>query len=545
MKFKIRGEITKVTDIFYNISTQDINTQRGIKIKQWDNCYPLEHHFLNQLEDAYQLAIPLYLLLDEIKHNNIGDTKPKKIYDSRLYDYQNKSVANMMLMKNIGVFNQQRTGKTPTVLVALREKKFKKTIITMKASLLYQWKEEIETWLGYEAILINHSPKKRHELYEKFQKSEGTEILLISYDTLKLDWEKFQKDFYDCLVVDEADFLRNVGTKRTKCLFKVRKRCKFCWLLTGTPAVNDRHDIIPLVSFMNGVVSSWNLSDFFFWRQKISMGRGRVKTYYQFNQGLETILQNWLQLFTLNTKRKEVWNLIPAVKRTIIHIPMEGKQLEHYNNLLHYFVSGEREKVFYAENTLITILRLRQLMLDPRIIDGLGFKGKSSKTKQIIQYVKDFHKTKKIIIFADFTKYLNLLKEEFDNIKIESGLFTGQINQKDRHKTVSSFQKGKLNVILVNTEAGAKGLTLSSGDVIIFAQNNYSYVLREQAEDRFIAQDDKPREIIDFISTFTGNSDLNVEESILQAQKRKQNETSIINNWKEMLNKIVEENNNE
>ncbi len=533
MEYKTKGKIRQVFDIFFDLDTQDPLYRTGFKIKQWTNCAPLVSSSLAPLEEGYKLDFTLQGILNQLRYNNDGKTKPLKIYDKRLYDYQNKSVANIMLMKNVGVFNQQRTGKTPTVLIAVREKKFKKTIITMKASLLFQWREEIVTWLGYEPILVNHTPKKRKELYQQFFQSEKEEILLVSYDTLKLDWIQFQDDKYDCLIIDEADFIRNQST-RTKNLKKVREQCDFTWLLTGTPVVNGKEDIVPLVAFFYPRLSRWNLYNYFFFQSKQRFQSGGVKMHFLFKKSLEKELQEWLELFTLNTKREEVWDLIPPIKKQVVHIPMKPAQEKLYRDMLEYFVIGEEGKEVAADGMLATITRLRQIMLDPRIIEDLESKVKGAKTDAIIQYVKDFHSTKKIIIFADYTRYLNLLKEELDKLKIESGLFTGQVKHSERNEVKKSFQHGDLNVILVNTEAGAKGLTLSNGDVIIFAQNSYSYVLREQAEDRFIAKDDKPREIIDFVSGYPSQRQ-NIEEVILDAQRNKKTEAEVVNNWKQML----------
>ncbi len=530
---KAKGEIKKVYDIFFDFNTKEMSYQDGFKIKQNTNCFPLVSSLLANMQEGYRLDFWLQGILNQVRYNNNGTSKPLKIYDDRLYDYQNNSVANLMLMNNVGIFNQQRTGKTPTVLIAVREKNFKKTIITLKASLLFQWREEIITWLGYEPILVNDPPRKRKELYKQFFDSDKEEILLISYDTLKIDWSNFQDNKYDCIIADEADFLRN-NSVRTRNLTKVREQCEFAWLLTGTPVVNGKEDIVPLIAFLYPRISKWNLYGYFFFMGKQKFQSGGVKINFLFKSSYEAILQEWLELFTLNTKREEVWDLIPPVKKQVIHIPMKTQQYKLYDSMLNYYVMGKKGNEVAADGVLATITRLRQIMLDPRIIEGLDSKVKGAKTEEILQYVKDFHKTKKIIIFGDYTRYLNLIHSELDKLNIESGLFTGQIKHKERDETKNNFQNGDLNVILVNTEAGAKGLTLSNGDVIIFAQNSFSYILREQAEDRFIAQDDRPREIIDFVTDFP-NKYLNIEEVILEAQSTKKSETEVINNWKQML----------
>ncbi len=109
-------------------------------------------------------------------------------------------------------------------------------------------------------------------------------------------------------------------------------------------------------------------------------------------------------------------------------------------------------------------------------------------------------------------------------------MFTGRNRQtRDIHKR--DFQNRKLKILLVNIKAGGEGLTLSEGDTIIFAQNSFSYKDRIQAEARFLKQDNKEREIIDYVSSYGGAATKNIEEYILRALTNKKNKTSIINDW--------------
>ncbi len=528
-----RNYIPRILDKFlFSYQSNDSLNNNGFKMGEHENVYPLTKTTLDWTSLEVELLHLLNDSLNNIKYNNDSKTKPTKIYDKRLYDYQNKSVDNLMKMKNVGIFNEQRTGKTPTTLITIREKGFKKTIITMKASLLVQWKEEIKLWIDVDPTLIKGTFKQRSRQYAEFFKAnEG--IMLISYDTLKIDYDVFLDHNFDCMVVDEADFIRNTST-RTKNLLKVRKRCENCFLLTGTPTVNDAVDIISLIHFMYPQVPKWNLCAYFFHIGKVSFGKGRTKMVYTIkSKEHETILQEWMELFTLNTKRADVWELIPNIIRRKIHVPMSPKQEVQYSSMLENYITmdEETEELVTGENILTNMIRLSQLALDPRILPG--FKTPGEKTKQIIQYCKDF-KEKQIIIFSSFTEYLELLRDDLSKSGIVAGMFTGR-NKQSRDRYKKEFQQRKIKVSLVNIKAGGEGLTLSEGDTIIFAQNSFSYKDRIQAEARFLKQDNKEREIIDYIPSFSGPTTHNIEEYILRALTNKKSKTSIINDWFENL----------
>ncbi len=512
--------------------------QNNIFLKDDNNqIIPL---ILDHLINYKELHQKVKTRVEIINRNNDFSIPPSKIYDDRLYDYQNKTIDNILLMKNVGIFNEQRTGKTPTTLIAIRESGFKKTIITMKASLIHQWESEIIKWLKIKPMVCEGTKIKRKTIYDEFQKYPLSNILLVSYDSLKLDHDCINKSIIDLIVIDEAAFLRN-KSKRTESLLKVRKKTTYCWLLTATPTTNDVSEIIPLTQFMYPQITKTHMYNFFFSMSLLnygvnSIGKPMKKVVYSIQPYLVKYLQQWIELSSVNTKREQVWDLIPNVKKSIINVEMCKKQESYYETLTLSGVIDEEESEvsFSALSTIELFTRLRQVVLDPRII---GLSTMSNKTKEIIKYVKDFHKEKKIIIFADYTSYLEILHNDLKKLKINSGLFTGK-NPKTRAESQRNFQEKDLNVILVNTAAGAEGLTLSKGDTIIFAQCNYSFTVRDQAEDRFIAKDNKKRDIIDYVSTLKNDSMLNMDEYVLKLVARKEKDTSIVNNFLDKLEEL-------
>ncbi|MEG0580098.1 MAG: C-terminal helicase domain-containing protein, partial [Niameybacter sp.] len=139
--------------------------------------------------------------------------------------------------------------------------------------------------------------------------------------------------------------------------------------------------------------------------------------------------------------------------------------------------SGESIEV---ANVISRLMRLRQIALDPALIQ---LDGESPKTDWILDYIKD-NPDEPLIVFSQFTSYLNILYKKLGNKKCV--LFTGQQSKEAKFQAVQDFQNGNVNVILVNIVAGGVGITLDRAVTCIFTDHVWSPYEREQAEARFL-----------------------------------------------------------
>ena len=99
--------------------------------------------------------------------------------DYGLRPYQNNDIFFLKQLKHAAIFNEQRTGKTPTTLKLLEAEGHDKIIIICPASLVLNWKKEVETWTSLKAFAVNGTKTKRlktskldmHErLFDSFQR---------------------------------------------------------------------------------------------------------------------------------------------------------------------------------------------------------------------------------------------------------------------------------------------------------------------------------------------------------------------------------------
>ena len=435
-----------------------------------------------------------------------------KIYDKRLRTYQNEDINFLDKLTGRGVFNEQRTGKTPTTLIALREEGAKSILIICPSSLLQNWRKECETWLEREALIIQGTPAKRKKIIGLFNK--GGALGIISYGTLRQDVEKFNVGL-DAVIVDEAHILRNRRTAQTKAVLKVSKNAKSRYALTGTPSVNHASDVFGILTYLNPsqYKSYWQFVERYFELYP------SMYSEYEVGGLKKDRLDEWLNILSVTAtqrKRKEIMKWLPEIQTQQVPIEFDKQQKKAYDEMKETFATGD----ITAINQLAQLVRLRQISLSPEL---LGLKGGSPKIDFVLDYIENNPNTP-ILIFSQFTSFLKLLSKY---LKYPHELLIGET--KDKDGAVQKFQQGKVNILLANVKVGGVGHTMDRGEVLIFTDRSFSPMENAQAGDRIVpTREDRAKEsklIMDLVLTDS------IDESVLKLLEKKENIIAYVNEF--------------
>jgi len=167
---------------------------------------------------------------------------------------------------------------------------------------------------------------------------------------------------------------------------------------------------------------------------------------------------------------------IPKIQNRTISIELKPAQYRHLKKIKEEFMAGEIE----IPNVVAQITRMRQVSLDPGLLD---LDGQSAKTEFIKEFIQD--NDGKIVIFSSFTSYLKRLKE----ILPDAELLTGEQSSEQKEQAVNNVQYGDSRILLSNIIVGGTGWTLDNIDTIIFTDKSYNPVDNEQAADRIVPTD--------------------------------------------------------
>lgn len=392
----------------------------------------------------------------------------------RLRPYQREDVMYLTHLPAAGIFNEPRTGKTPTAITLLKELKTKRNIIISPASLIWNWEKEVKEWYPEISVtVVTGTAAKRRTSYTSWK--EG--VLIVSKDTLKNDAEWIHSMQFDTCLVDEAHFLRNWKTKQSEAVCGVKSIRRYA--LTGTPTVKHPSDVYGILKFLypSRFPSYWQFVERYFGTQANFMGRLEVVSSVKPHRKEE--LQQMVGMLSVQRKRKEVMNWLPDKTRMVIPCRMDTKQEKLYKDMKEFFQTFDTEVEISAANVLTQLTRMRQLCLDPRLL-GLELQG--CKTQAILEWLDDNREP--VVIMSMFTSYLKLLEPEIKKLGLRVGFIHGEMSNKEKQDSASHFQCGGYDVLLCNIVSAGTGFTLDAGNTVIFTDKAWNPSDNEQAEDR-------------------------------------------------------------
>ncbi|XP_030594310.1 DNA excision repair protein ERCC-6-like 2 isoform X2 [Archocentrus centrarchus] len=111
-------------------------------------------------------------------------------------------------------------------------------LIVAPLSVLYNWKDELDTWGHFQCVVV-HGLRKEEELARI--KKGRVEIALTTYETLRLCLDQFNKIDWSAVVVDEAHKIKNPNSQITQAMKELR--CKIRIGLTGTILQNNLEEL--------------------------------------------------------------------------------------------------------------------------------------------------------------------------------------------------------------------------------------------------------------------------------------------------------------
>lgn len=453
----------------------------------------------------------------------------------KLRPYQEEDEAKLRSKPAMGNFNEQRTGKTPTSLVACQRYGATKILIVAPASLLYNWADECQTWIDRSCVIVDGYNKKK-----KIKQIAGwTECLAINYESLRVTKNKKTKEIIseglidlilkhkpDAVILDEAHRIKGRTTATAKAVQKLAK-IEYKLALTGTPAPNRQDDVWAILHWLypKHFSSYWDWIGEWFKSQTMEAHGQEITIPIRMKPELVPRFQNILDAIATQRKRKDVMPWLPDTPAPMkIRLPLSAQQEKYLDNLYNWFEADH----IVTQGVLDRLIRIRQICNSPKL---LGLAGEGPKLNWIKQYLTDYP-NRPTIIFSRFSKWLHYVKEKTNGV-VE--VYDGSLNLSERTNLINQFQSGKINVLAIQIDAGKEGLTLDRAECLIFTDVMPPASDIAQARDRIVATTPSkahiPKQVIELMMKDS------YDESLYQMVKENRDATSIINDFKQYINK--------
>ncbi len=435
-----------------------------------------------------------------------------------LRPYQKEGVGWLHFLRanNFGgiLADEMGLGKTVQVLALMRALKAQRGpapsapwLVVCPTSLVFNWEAEAKKFTPALRVLALHGAE-RHAL---FAGAARHDLLLTSYTLLVRDAAQYRGLEFDTVVLDEAQHIKNRQTQNAQAVKILRAAHKI--VLTGTPLENSVLDLWSLFDFlMPGYLGA--AADF---RERYEVPIAR-----EGSAAAQARLARRLRPFILRRRKREVAADLPEKIEQVSYCELGEGQRALYQQVLE---AGRREIVDSVKSNglarsrmvvLTTLLRLRQICCDPRLLDTgapVGPSGKVELFGELLQEVLDGGH--RVLVFSQFTTMLGLLREQLEAGGTGFCYLDGAT--RDRAAVVGKFQSDAgVPVFLISLKAGGVGLNLTGADTVIHFDPWWNPAVEAQATDR-AHRIGQGRVVTSYKLIARGT----VEEKILSLQNRK------------------------
>ncbi|XP_015224020.2 DNA excision repair protein ERCC-6-like 2 [Lepisosteus oculatus] len=417
-------------------------------------------------------------------------------------------------------------------------------LIVAPLSLLYNWKDEFDTW-GYFRVTILHGTKKEEELARV--KKGKCEFALTTYETLRLYLDDFNSIDWSAVIVDEAHKIKNPNSQITQAMKELK--CRVRVGLTGTILQNNMEELWCVMDWaLPGCLGS--LSHFrSMFADPIEKGQKHSATKRELAVGRKAVrrLAKKLSQWFLRRTKSLISNQLPKKDDRVVYCSLTEFQQAVYQAVLEsedvslLLSSGrpctcnsglQRKRCCFKKTrkgVSMRALYFSYLTILRKVANHVALlQSKGNTSKQQEEYVNDIcedvfkkfpdfiQRSKeaafetisdpkysgkmkvlqqllnhclmnkdKVLLFSLSTKLLDVLESYCMAEGIEYRRLDGNTKSVDRVRTVKEFNSTQdINICLVSTMAGGVGLNFVGANVVVLFDPTWNPANDLQAIDR-------------------------------------------------------------
>ncbi len=410
----------------------------------------------------------------------IKESKPVKSFKADLRTYQKTGFSWLSYMQRIGfgacLADDMGLGKTVQIIAFLenvRVQKGGKVLLVIPASLIGNWQKEIEKFAPEMSVTVLHGKEAASDL-----EKENSFLYITTYG-MASRLEELKNTFWDILILDEAQAIKNPGTKQTKTIKMIKAKTRLA--MTGTPIENKLSDL-------------WSLFDF------IDPGLlGSAKEFTDFTKKMGTNssdyakLRNIVSPFILRRLKtdKNVISDLPEKIEIKEYAALSKKQIVLYNKLVKDIEAklNASEGIERKGLVLGSIIKFKQICNHPDEYLGLNeykpdYSGKFEQLKDICENI--YEKRERVLVFTQFKEMTEPIAAFLEKVFKREGLVLhGGTSVKKRGEMVEAFNGEEyIPFMVLSLKAGGVGLNLTAANHVIHFDRWWNPAVENQATDR-------------------------------------------------------------
>jgi non-specific serine/threonine protein kinase len=428
-------------------------------------------------------------MLNELRDPSaIGGAAPAGLHaELRPYQLTGVNWLRFMARLNLGacLADDMGLGKTIQVISLLLHmqdqsagKPALPSLLVLPASLIANWKTEIERFAPTLSMFVAH-PSERRGDNDTEPDLTGIDLAITTYGMLaRTPWIRQRQ--WRLVILDEAQAIKNAGTRQSRAVKELQTIGRVA--LTGTPVENRLSDLWSLFDFLNpGLLGSAKAFSAF-----VKKTSDQEHNPYG---PLRTLVRPYI-LRRLKTDKKIIADL-PDKSEVNAFCGLTRQQVAMYERI----VAELQKSLTNAQGiqrrgiVLASLMRLKQICNHPSQLSGDGeynpdHSGKFHRLRDICNELAE--RQEKPLVFTQFREMTTPLAEFLGGIFGRSGLILhGGTPVGKRQELVESFQREDGPPFFVlSIKAGGTGLNLTEASHVIHFDRWWNPAVENQATDR-------------------------------------------------------------
>ncbi|KAI9653443.1 MAG: DNA-dependent ATPase protein rad54 [Alyxoria varia] len=437
-----------------------------------------------------------------------------------------------------------------------------KCIVACPATLVRNWANEIERWLGssIHPFLVDGKASKEELIQQLRQwciasgRSVVRPVLIISYETLRMNCDELKNTPVGLLLCDEGHRLKNSDSQTFTALDKlnVQKRV----ILSGTPIQNDLMEYFSLLNFANPMLLGSRADFRKIYEIPILRGRDAGGTDADRQRGDEVLSQllTLVNKFIIRRSNELLSKYLPVKYEHVVFCNLAPFQRALYK---HFLKSPDIRSLLRGKGSqpLKAIGLLKKLCNHPDLLDlptdlpgceefypedfvPKDARGRdrdvkswySGKMVVLDRMLAQIHEstTDKIVLISNYTTTLDVFaslcrSRGYGHLRLD-----GSMNVGKRQKLVDRFnatpaEEGGETVFLLSSKAGGCGINLIGANRLVLFDPDWNPAADQQALAR-VWRDGQKKDCFVYRFVATGS----IEEKIFQRQSHKQSLSSCV-----------------